>query len=168
MLLSLALVLSSVFYAVALGLSLWGFVKFILWVIFIDCIGAGVIIASALWLVSLLFNYAHFFLNFRAFSNKFLRKVKDQDVEWGYCFDVHLNAFFPMLILLHVLLPIAYPRKFINITLLFIFFRFGRFARIFRRFARKYYLVYCSCLLCLYYFSWIHRCLLIFILIISF
>lgn len=48
-LLSLSLVLSSVFYAVALGLSMWGFVKFILWVIFIDCIGAGIVIASALW-----------------------------------------------------------------------------------------------------------------------
>lgn len=24
-----------------------------------------------------------------------------QDVEWGFCFDVHLNAFFPPLILLH-------------------------------------------------------------------
>lgn len=25
----------------------------------------------------------------------------DQDVEWGYAFDVHLNAFFPPLIILH-------------------------------------------------------------------
>ena len=48
-------------------------------------------------------------LIFRLFSNRFLRKVQDQDVEWGYCFDVHLNAFFPCLVLLHVLLPIIYP-----------------------------------------------------------
>lgn len=26
----------------------------------------------------------------------------DQDVEWGYAFDVHLNAFFPLLVILHV------------------------------------------------------------------
>ncbi|CAI4229087.1 unnamed protein product [Auanema sp. JU1783] len=92
-LLSLALLFSSIFYAVALSLSLWGFTKFFLWVVFIDCIGVGIVIATALWWV----------------SNTFLRKVKDQDVEWGYCFDIHLNAFFPFLILLHVLLPILYP-----------------------------------------------------------
>uniref|UniRef100_A0AC35ER54 UNC-50 family protein n=1 Tax=Panagrolaimus sp. PS1159 TaxID=55785 RepID=A0AC35ER54_9BILA len=41
-------------------------------------------------------------------SNKYLRRGEDQDVEWGYCFDVHLNAFFPMLILLHVILPLIF------------------------------------------------------------
>lgn len=25
----------------------------------------------------------------------------DQDVEWGYAFDVHLNAFFPTMAILH-------------------------------------------------------------------
>ncbi|CAD6185867.1 unnamed protein product [Caenorhabditis auriculariae] len=92
-LLALSLVVTSIFYAVILGLSTWGFIKFILWVIFIDCFGVGIVIATALWWI----------------SNRFMRKVKDQDVEWGYCFDVHLNAFFPMLILLHVLLPIIFP-----------------------------------------------------------
>ncbi|CAB3401600.1 unnamed protein product [Caenorhabditis bovis] len=92
-LLSLSLLFSSMFYAYALGLEKLGFVKFFLWSVFIDCIGVGIAIATCLWW----------------FSNRFLRKVKDQDVEWGYCFDVHLNAFFPMLILLHVLLPIIYP-----------------------------------------------------------
>uniref|UniRef100_A0A1I7WZE0 Serpentine receptor class gamma n=1 Tax=Heterorhabditis bacteriophora TaxID=37862 RepID=A0A1I7WZE0_HETBA len=93
-LLSLSLFFSSVFYAVALHLSTWGFIKFFFWVIFIDCIGIGLIVATSIWWL----------------SNRFLRKVKDQDVEWGYCFDVHLNAFFPMLILLHVLLPIIYTQ----------------------------------------------------------
>ncbi|PAV91879.1 hypothetical protein WR25_15628 isoform B [Diploscapter pachys] len=92
-LLSLSLLFSSVFYSIALNLSTWGFVKFFLWSVFIDCIAVGVVIATVLWL----------------FSNRFLRKVQDQDVEWGYCFDVHLNAFFPCLVLLHVLLPIIYP-----------------------------------------------------------
>jgi hypothetical protein len=27
---------------------------------------------------------------------------KGQDVEWGYAFDVHLNAFFPLLMILHL------------------------------------------------------------------
>ena len=26
---------------------------------------------------------------------------RGQDVEWGYCFDIHLNAFFPLLMILH-------------------------------------------------------------------
>ncbi|EGT34681.1 CBN-UNC-50 protein [Caenorhabditis brenneri] len=92
-LLSLSLLFSSIFYAYALGLSKTGFFTFFLWSVFVDCIAVGVIIATILWWV----------------SNRFLRKVRDQDVEWGYCFDVHLNAFFPMLILLHVIVPILYP-----------------------------------------------------------
>ena len=27
---------------------------------------------------------------------------RGQDVEWGYAFDVHLNAFFPLLMILHL------------------------------------------------------------------
>ncbi|KAG8298606.1 Protein unc-50 [Homalodisca vitripennis] len=37
-------------------------------------------------------------------SNHYFLKpaYQGQDVEWGYAFDVHLNAFFPSLIILHV------------------------------------------------------------------
>ena len=28
--------------------------------------------------------------------------TQGQDVEWGYAFDVHLNAFFPLLMILHL------------------------------------------------------------------
>ncbi|PNJ08629.1 UNC50 isoform 4, partial [Pongo abelii] len=36
-------------------------------------------------------------------SNKYLvkRQSRDYDVEWGYAFDVHLNAFYPLLVILH-------------------------------------------------------------------
>lgn len=34
-----------------------------------------------------------------------------QDVEWAYCFDVHLNAFFPLLMILHVFQIIFLKRK---------------------------------------------------------
>ncbi|KRZ73752.1 Protein unc-50, partial [Trichinella papuae] len=91
--LSAALFLSSVLYAVSLWLSFTGFIKFFLWVVFVDCIGTGILFGSAIWL----------------FCNYFLRRTSDQDVEWGYCFDVHLNAFFPVLIFLHVILPVVYP-----------------------------------------------------------
>ena len=47
----------------------------------------GLVIATCLWYV----------------SNKFLLKptIREQDVEWGFCFDVHLNAFIPILVILH-------------------------------------------------------------------
>jgi hypothetical protein len=69
-------------------LSLFNLFKFVIWVIFIDCIGVGVLIASIYWYI----------------SNKFLLRNPNSnvDVEWAYCFDVHLNAFFPLLAILHV------------------------------------------------------------------
>ncbi|VDM96630.1 unnamed protein product [Thelazia callipaeda] len=92
-LLSAALAVSSILFAWTIQLSFTGFIAFFLWVVFIDCIGVGIIVATLLWFA----------------SNRFLRRVGDQDVEWAYCFDVHLNAFFPMLMLLHVLLPLTFP-----------------------------------------------------------
>lgn len=81
------LVISSAGFATVLGIGVIQFVKFLLYVIFVDCIGVGLLIATALW----------------ALSNRFLIKPScaSDDVEWGYCFDVHLNAFFPLLVILH-------------------------------------------------------------------
>mmetsp|Transcript_12104 Transcript_12104/g.36417 ORF Transcript_12104/g.36417 Transcript_12104/m.36417 type:complete len:111 (+) Transcript_12104:534-866(+) len=43
----------------------------------------------------------------RYVSNRFLRTrsphTVEEAVEWAYCFDVHCNAFFPLLLVLHVL-----------------------------------------------------------------
>ncbi|KAL4230049.1 Protein unc-50 [Mactra antiquata] len=86
-LLSFWLLISSVGFAWVLGLHFVGFLKFILWVIFVDCIGVGILIASLFWFV----------------SNRYMliAPPRGQDVEWGYAFDVHLNAFFPLLMILH-------------------------------------------------------------------
>lgn len=80
------LFLSSICFALGIGLS-WGqIVLFILYVVFVDFIGAGVLVSTLFWYV----------------SNKYLRRDRDgADVEWGYAFDVHINAFFPPLSLLH-------------------------------------------------------------------
>lgn len=85
---------SSLGFALVLRLSIWGFIKFLLYVIFVDCIGVGLMIATIIWFI----------------SNKYLLKpsCRDQDVEWGYAFDVHLNAFFPLLIILHVFQPLLF------------------------------------------------------------
>lgn len=85
-LLSIWLFLSSICLGLALGLSAAKLALFVLFVVFVDFIGAGVLVSTLLWYV----------------SNKYLRRDQDgPDVEWGYAFDVHINAFFPPLSLLH-------------------------------------------------------------------
>lgn len=98
-LLSGALCVSSLIFALVLGLGAWQFVKFLLWVVFIDCVGVGLLVATALWAV------CNAWLVRRDMAGG--GGARD-DVEWGYCFDVHLNAFFPLLVLLHVLMPLLY------------------------------------------------------------
>lgn len=87
-LLSICLCVSSVGFAIVCRLKFSEFVMFLLRTIFLDCIGSGIVIATALWFV----------------ANNYLqsRAANPQDVEWGFAFDIHLNAFFPVLILLHV------------------------------------------------------------------
>lgn len=87
-LMSSVLLISSLMFGIVMKLSFFNLFKFILWVVFIDCILVGCIIATIYWIV----------------SNKLLVKnsANNQDVEWAYCFDVHLNAFLPLIIVLHV------------------------------------------------------------------
>jgi len=87
-LLSLWLCGSSVVFAFFLDLSVANFFKFLLYTIFIDCLLVGSAIATVMWFI----------------ANRFLMKptVRGEDVEWGYAFDVHLNAYFPSLVILHV------------------------------------------------------------------
>ncbi|XP_029649896.1 protein unc-50 homolog [Octopus sinensis] len=101
-LLSFWLLVSSIGFAFVLKLHFVGFLKFIVWVIFIDCIGVGILIASLLWFV----------------TNRYLiiAPPRGQDVEWGYAFDVHLNAFFPLLMILH-LFQLAFLNSVINYDL---------------------------------------------------
>ena len=40
---------SSLIFAISLHLGFVGFIKFLLWVIFVDCIGVGLVIAGLLW-----------------------------------------------------------------------------------------------------------------------
>merc|ERR1719495_551975 len=86
-LLAFWLLLSTAGFSLVLEIHFVGFIKFLLYVIFVDMIGVGLAISTFLWYV----------------SNKFLMKPssRDKDVEWGFAFDVHLNAFFRILIILH-------------------------------------------------------------------
>jgi len=86
-LLSIWLCVSSMVFAFFLNLSIVSFVKFLLYTVFIDCFLVGAGIATVMWYI----------------ANRFLMKpnVRGEDVEWGYAFDVHLNAYFPALLILH-------------------------------------------------------------------
>lgn len=86
------LCLSSALITVVLGLGFVGFIKFLLWSVFVDCIGAGMITATVMWAV----------------TNAFFRADRQHDVEWGYSFDIHLNASFAFLVFIHIVQPILY------------------------------------------------------------
>lgn len=88
-LLSVWLCVSTVGFGLVLDFSFVQTLTLLLWVVFIDCIGVGLLISTFMWII----------------SNKYLMKQSsmDYDVEWGYAFDVHLNAFYPLLVILHFL-----------------------------------------------------------------
>lgn len=80
-------------FGYALHYDFWSTLVLTLYVVFVDCILTGVIVATVFWIV----------------ANKYFRKSQiDADIEWGYAFDVHLNAFFPPLMLLHFVLIILH------------------------------------------------------------
>ncbi|XP_047601000.1 protein unc-50 homolog [Lutra lutra] len=86
-LLSIWLCVSTIGFGFVLDMGFFETIKLLLWVVFIDCVGVGLLISTLMWFI----------------SNKYLvkRQSRDYDVEWGYAFDVHLNAFYPLLVILH-------------------------------------------------------------------
>ncbi|XP_050441029.1 protein unc-50 homolog A [Adelges cooleyi] len=82
------LCVSSIAFTFVLKLGIAAFFKFLLYIVAVDCLLCGICISTLLWLV----------------TNKYLIKsnYKGQDVEWAYAFDVHLNAFVPMLVISHI------------------------------------------------------------------
>lgn len=94
-LLGFFLVLSSILFALWTNLGVGSCIKLVLWVIFVDTVATGMVVASIFWFV----------------ANKYLISPtagRGYDVEWGYAFDVHLNSLFPVILILHVLqLPLV-------------------------------------------------------------
>lgn len=86
--LAACIILSAAVLSIVLHLNFFSFIKFTFWLVFVDCIFIGAGVATLAWI----------------FTNKFLKKdaLSSEDVEWGYAFDIHLNAFFPPLIILHI------------------------------------------------------------------
>lgn len=71
----------------------------IAYILIVDFILAGIIVTTFTWL----------------FAIRYLRQNPNEaDVEWGYSFDVHMNAFFPPLVLLHFVQLIFFNSKLTN------------------------------------------------------
>jgi hypothetical protein len=60
LLLALSLSVTSILFALVLSLSFGGFVAFFMWVVFVDCIGVGLVVATSAWYVDN-FTYFNFF-----------------------------------------------------------------------------------------------------------
>jgi hypothetical protein len=73
---------------VVLGMGFFGIIKLVLWVVLVDCVLVGLLISTIYWYV----------------ANRYLiaNPKSNLDVEWAYCFDVHLNAVLPLLTILHI------------------------------------------------------------------
>ncbi|XP_065176001.1 protein unc-50 homolog [Sycon ciliatum] len=78
---------SCVLYTIVLKLAFHEFILHLVWVLVFDYIILACAIATAFWFC----------------VNKFMRRPEsDATVEWRYSFDVHLNAFLPFLVILHI------------------------------------------------------------------
>lgn len=96
-LLSVWFVISATCLSIVLHLPFASFIKFLFFVIFVDCIAFGLIVATCLWLI----------------ANRFMRSNRSdsfncEQVEWAFSFDIHLNAFFPPLVIIHFFQIIIY------------------------------------------------------------
>jgi len=94
-LLGIFLLVSCAGFGLVLRMTFLEYITLVLYVVFVDCVITGVIMCSLLWL----------------FCNKYLLKPgisEDNRVEWAYCFDVHLNALFPALVILHGVMIVLY------------------------------------------------------------
>ncbi|KAI8824906.1 UNC-50 [Fimicolochytrium jonesii] len=98
---------SAIAYGVVYSVGFGGLLRLILWMVFIDFLLVGAVVATALW----------------AFTNRFLLQHNphsvQQSVEWAYAFDVHCNSFFPMFLVTYVLqlffIPIVTKNNWISL-----------------------------------------------------
>ncbi|OON14384.1 UNC-50 family protein, partial [Opisthorchis viverrini] len=83
-------------------------IKFVLWVAFFDFFAMALLAATFFWIVTnrILIDRSG------RFSSDLLSEVPDtqsnQDVEWAYAFDIHLNAVFPAALVYLLQLPLFY------------------------------------------------------------
>ncbi|KAI8094728.1 UNC-50 [Thamnidium elegans] len=89
-LLASLLCLSAVAWGLVIGLGMMGILRAMLFMVIVDFVLVGSIVATFTWFV----------------TNRFLSQsnmmTNDQRVEWAYAFDIHCNSFFPLFLILYV------------------------------------------------------------------
>ncbi|KAF8946806.1 Protein unc-50 [Haplosporangium gracile] len=82
---------SAIAWGLVYGHGMIGILRMILYMVFVDFVVIGVIVATVCWTI----------------ANRFLARASvystDQSVEWQYAFDIHCNAFMPVIVLLYII-----------------------------------------------------------------
>ena len=93
-------------YGVGFGMGFVGTVNMVFWMVLLDFLLCGIVVSSAFWL------FTNRYLNVSQLSqNNNINNNNNnsgQVVEWLYCWDVHCNAFVPVILILYVLQLILY------------------------------------------------------------
>uniref|UniRef100_A0A5K3FW72 Protein unc-50 n=1 Tax=Mesocestoides corti TaxID=53468 RepID=A0A5K3FW72_MESCO len=112
---------STSIYSSILGHTFWGWLKLLLWSVFVECILSGLVVATCMWIIA-----NHWMIQTVNVGGVTLRRnlsgassdddsvgsesshLHPSDVEWAYTFDIHLNALFPCIIILRLIQPMLF------------------------------------------------------------
>ncbi|KAF9350956.1 Protein unc-50 [Mortierella sp. AD094] len=82
---------SAIAWGLVYGHGMMGILRMVLYMVFVDFVVIGVVVATVCWTI----------------ANRFLARASvystDQSVEWQYAFDIHCNAFMPVIMLLYII-----------------------------------------------------------------
>ncbi|KAF9931516.1 Protein unc-50 [Mortierella alpina] len=82
---------SALAWGLVYGHGMMGILRMMLFMVFVDFVVIGVVVATVCWTI----------------ANRFLARASvystDQSVEWQYAFDIHCNAFMPVIVLLYII-----------------------------------------------------------------
>jgi hypothetical protein len=86
------MIVSAVAWGLVFGLGMIGILRAMLFMVIVDFVLVGSIVATFTWFV----------------TNRFLcqnnaAQTNDQRVEWAYAFDIHCNSFFPLFLILYII-----------------------------------------------------------------
>ncbi|KAF9093426.1 Protein unc-50 [Mortierella sp. AM989] len=82
---------SAIAWGLVYGHGMMGILKMVLYMVFVDFVVIGVVVATVCWTI----------------ANRLLARASvystDQSVEWQYAFDIHCNAFMPVIMILYII-----------------------------------------------------------------
>jgi UNC-50 family len=105
-LLSLFLCIAALAWGLAYTRGFLSILKLMMFMVGVDFALVGLVIATTAWVV------ARRFLRGRrtvGVSADVIAGLGGEELEFGYCFDVHCNAFFPVFVLLYVVQYVVMP-----------------------------------------------------------